>query len=67
MMRLTEEEIERGLRALGLDDPKIREPLSRLARIYRPKPTGSTYETITARHTLWEAEGRPNAEKPEEK
>jgi len=65
MMRLTEEEIERGLRALGLDDPKIREALSRLTRITRPKPAGPAYETTTARHTLWEAEGRPSAEKQE--
>jgi len=67
MMQLTEEEIERGLRALGLDDPKIREALSRLTRITRPKPAGPAYETTTVRYTLWEAEGCSNAEKPEEK
>jgi len=66
-MRLTEEEIERGLRSLGLADPRIREALSHLARIARPEPTGPTYETATARHALWEAEGCSNAEKPEEK
>jgi len=60
-MKLTREEIEQGLRVLGLGDAKIREALSQLARITQPKP-GPMYETITAGHTLLEAEGRSNAE-----
>jgi hypothetical protein len=60
-MKLTQEEIEQGFRMLGLEDAEIREALSRLARVTQPKP-GPMYETITATHTLLEAEGRSNAE-----
>jgi len=58
-MKLTPEEIEQGLRALGLVDAKIREALSRPAGFIQPKP-GPRYDTITAGHTL--LEGRSNAE-----
>jgi len=60
-MKLTWEEIEQGFAALGLGDAKMREALSRLARITQPKPV-PRHETITASHTLLEAEGGSNAE-----
>ena len=59
-MKLTSEEIERGLRELGLFDTRTRETLEGLSRITRPEAQ-SKHETITADHTSQELEERSDA------
>jgi len=47
---MTRDEIERGLRDLGLADDVIRRSLQRLAEL-APSPPKAIYETMTAAHT----------------
>lgn len=47
---MTPEEIERGLRDLGLADDVTRRSLQRLAELV-PSPPATIYETVTAAHT----------------
>lgn len=60
-MKLTPEEIQKGFRELGLGDAKMRDALSRIARIVQPEP-GPRYETITAGHTILQSRERADAE-----
>jgi hypothetical protein len=61
MTKFNPEEIERGLRELGLSDAKTREALQGLSRMTQPEAR-PRHETITAAHTHLESQERGDAQ-----
>lgn len=57
---MTPDEIERGLRDLGLGSGETHRSLQRLAHL-APKPPDPSYETATVAHTTGPTTGIPDA------